>query len=144
MALVIVILEDDQRRTVAMKKQLRVIAPTAVCSFFENAPDMIAWLQINLASVDLFCLDHDLILENPEEGNPFDPGTGRDVVDFLCKKEPICPVLIHSTNAPAVIGMQGELQDAGWSYERVIPFDDLTWIRTVWREEMKKLLSQLQ
>lgn len=59
---------------------------------------MIAWLTNNLSSVTLISLDHDLGPNRERKGEVFDPGIGREVVDFLVSQKPTCPVIIHTTN----------------------------------------------
>lgn len=122
---VIAVLEDDDRRAEAMKKAPTSLPSTAQAMFFDNAPSMVAWLEGNLASVCLLCLHHDLGPNRQETDVIFDPGSGRDVADFLSTRQPSCPVIIHSANASSAYGMQFILEEAGWSVERVFPFEDL-------------------
>jgi len=129
---VIAVLEDDERRTSAMREEIQRFFPAAEAVFFDNAPDMVAWLKDNLPSVCLLCLDHDLGPNGQRGDREFDPGIGRDVADFLATRQPSCPVLIHSSNAEGAYGMQFTLQDAGWTVKRVAPVDDLTWIEAQW------------
>jgi hypothetical protein len=136
----IAILEDDAERMEAMRSELAAKIPDEPVIFFDNAPDMIAWLQENIATVKLFSLDHDLGPNREREGEVFDPGIGRDVVDYM---EPVghrCPVVVHSSNSIAVSGMKLVLEDAGWPYERVVPFDDTAWIHDVWGDTMLAML----
>lgn len=128
----IAILEDDPDRAAAMKNALRASLPGAETIFFDNAPDMIEWLPDGLPRVRLLCLDHDLGPNRERDGEVFDPGIGRDVVDWLESREPSCPVVIHSSNGPAADGMQYALEFAGWQVERVVPVADLEWVRDRW------------
>ncbi len=139
-AVVIAILDDDAPRRQAMAEVLRRGAPSLPTAFFDNAPDMIAWLRENLGNVCLLCMDHDLGPNRVRDNETFDPGTGRDVADFLATHAPVCPVLIHSTNAEAAQGMQIALQEAGWSVQRVSPFGDLAWIQAEWFPRVAALL----
>ena len=136
---VIAVLEDDQRRAEAMKEEMQRLFPSARIVFFDNAPDMLEWLESGLPSVRLLCLDHDLGPNRQRQGETFDPGIGRDVAEFLATQKASCPVLIHSSNAEGAYGMQFTLEDAGWSVERVVPFDDLTWIKAQWSERVAAL-----
>ena len=85
----------------------------------------------------MICLDHDLFVEN--ESDP-DPGDGRDVAKFLSDSEPICPVLIHSTNSVAADAMLFRLLDAGWIADRIAPIGS-DWIESYWFPYMKNYLS---
>jgi hypothetical protein len=138
----VVTLEDDEPRRTAMSQALESAMPETEYLFFDNAPDMIEWLERHLRSVDLICLDHDLGPNIEREGEFFDPGTGREVADFLAGREPSCPVIIHSSNAPAVEGMKFALEDAGWKTQRVVPFDNLDWIGGEWIEAVVRCLGQ--
>jgi hypothetical protein len=138
----IVILDDEERRCLAMREQALQVAPGAELYIFDNAPDLIEWLKAELSNVVLISLDHDLGPNRERDGEVFDPGTGRDVVDYLCTCQPVCTVMIHSSNSPAAQGMHFALTDAGWQNERVFPFGDVEWIASEWRSAVAgKLLE---
>ncbi len=107
---------------------------------FDNAPDMIAWLDANLGDTRLICLDHDLGANRVLNGSLQDPRTGRHVADFLATQKPVCPVIIHSSNVTAAPGMMIVLDDAGWCCSRLSPYNDLEWVRAAWLDEVKKAL----
>jgi CheY-like chemotaxis protein len=134
----ILVLEDDEDRSVAMKKVLIEQFNHFKHVFFDNAPETIAWLKENLEQVALICLDHDLGPNRQSGEDTFDPGTGRDVVDYLASQTPGCPVIIHTTNNWAAPGMQMALKEAGWKCSRVIPSADLKWIEIVWFRKLNK------
>ena len=102
---------------------------------------MIRWLRSHLRETILICLDHDLGANRIVNGNLQDPGTGRDVADFLSGEEPCCPVLIHSSNAMAAPGMMMVLEDAGWICSRLSPYNDLEWVREAWIPELMNCLE---
>ncbi|MEX2187996.1 MAG: hypothetical protein WD875_14420 [Pirellulales bacterium] len=54
---------------------------------------------------------------------------------------PACPIIIHSTNYPAAIGMEAVLSDSGWRVERVTPYGDLDWIAESWLPLAERLLT---
>lgn len=135
----IAVLEDDQRRAEAMMEEIQRLLPEARTVFFDNAPDMVEWLKDNLPSVRLLSLDHDLGPNRQRHGQVFDPGIGRDVADFLATRKASCPVLIHSSNTGAAYGMELTLEGAGWSVERIAPFEDLTWIKAQWSQRVAAL-----
>lgn len=109
---------------------------------FNNAPDTIEWLKGNITSVVLMSLDHDLGPNREWDGHVFDPGTGRDIVDYLVTQKPICPVIVHSTNYLARDGMIFALEGSGWKASFVMPYNDLEWIQGAWGEEIKKRLNK--
>jgi CheY-like chemotaxis protein len=122
----IVILEDDARRREEMARVLHD-AGFPPPTFFLTAGPMIAQMAQE-CSADLISLDHDL----EPDVDQLDPGTGRDVANFLATRVPVCPVIIHSTNYPAALGMEAELVERGWSVERIAPYDDLAWVQEAW------------
>jgi hypothetical protein len=139
---VIAVLEDDGRRADAMREELERLFPETEAVFFDDAPGMVAWLEDNLSSVSLLCLDHDLGPNRQRRDAIFDPGSGRGVADFLATRQPSCPVIIHSANATSAYGMRFVLEGAGWSVERVFPFEDLAWIGTEWSRQIAGHVSE--
>lgn len=124
-----------------MEPLLRKAFPQFGICTFDNAPDMIGWLEGQLDHSILICLDHDLGASRMRNGESFDPGTGRHVADFLATQSPACPVTIHSTNGLAVPGMITALEESGWKCHRVIPDSDLSWIADWWFPMVKDILA---
>jgi hypothetical protein len=139
---VIAILDDDPGRIQAMVELLQARCGSFALRLIDNAPEMIDWLKRHLHETRLICLDHDLGPNRQTNGTVFDPGTGRDVADFLATLNPVCPVIIHTTNTLAAPGMQMVLEDAGWSFSQVSPFGDLEWIRFDWIAEVERVLNR--
>jgi len=140
MANTILVLEDDADRTSSMRHLLVKSFGQQESVFIDNAPEAIDWLHRHLVETALICLDHDLGPNRERKGDVFDPGIGRDVVEYLVTQEPICPVIVHSTNSPAAYGMKVRLKESGWKCSRVIPFNDLEWIEAAWLPKVKKYL----
>ncbi len=124
-----------------MVELLHGLCPEYEIVTFDGAPDMVAWLENSLDDVRLICLDHDLGANRLLDGNLQDPGTGRDVADYLGTQKPACPVIIHSSNVIAAPGMMMVLEDAGWCCSRLSPFNDLEWVRASWLDEVKSALA---
>jgi len=139
---VIAVLEDDERRREAMGRLLSENFSPYSVEFFDNAPDMAAWLPGHLPQVALICLDHDLGPNRVREGEVFDPGTGRDVVDRLCLCVPTCPVIVHTSNGAAAPGMVFALEAAGWEASRAVPFDDLARLTREWLPLVRERLGK--
>jgi hypothetical protein len=137
----LVLLEDDPRRADIMQR-LAISDLGLAVVWFDNAPDMLVWLRENLERAVLIALDHDLGASRISDGERIDPGVGRAVADFLAECSPVCPVVIHSSNAPAAQGMQFCLENAGWRVMRVSPHDDLAWVERDWIPVLKQLLER--
>jgi hypothetical protein len=136
MANKILILEDTAARVGEMRIVMRELLSEYEPVVFDNVPDLLQWMEEHLAEVSLICLDHDLGPTRSRDGQAFDPGIGRDVVDVLGMRAPVCPVIVHSSNSIAVPGMLRVLREAGWRCSAVMPSDDLRWINTDWRSEI--------
>ncbi len=144
---IIAILEDDSGRIQAMEQRLKESFPDYSSIFFNNAPDIITWLKGHLHECILISLDHDLGPSWERNGQLLDPGIGRDVVDYLVTQLPQCPVILHTSNSEAEIGMEMALTDANWQCERVIPFYSLEsintwdWVDKDWAKALKRLIK---
>lgn len=119
--LTIAILDDDPSRIQAMKESVSRQLPRCREVTFDNAPDMIEWLQKHWMEASILSLDHDLGLERVRNGELFDPGTGRDVVNYLATQTPFCPVLIHTSSGFAAAEMEIVLEGSGWQSSCVTP-----------------------
>ncbi len=105
----LLILEDNDDRIKAFKEVLAEHCPDVEYHIWKSALVMIDEVDEFLPGTTLISLDHDLVPETD-----IDPGDGRDFAKFLAQKEPICPVIIHSTNVNASYSMLYELMDGGW------------------------------
>ena len=128
----IAILEDNHERQTVMEQCLRDRFHQHEIVFFDSADAMRLYLEHNFESILLIDLDHDLELKPQRNGKVVDPGTGRQVADFLAQRAPTCSVVIHTTNSAAGDGMEFLLRDAGWTVSRVHPYGDMEWIPEVW------------
>jgi hypothetical protein len=135
-----VILDDEPDRIGAMLSCVARLCQEHKAAVFDNAPDMIAWLTDHCRDAALLCLDHDLGPLRIRNGGSFDPGTGRDVADFLSTCAPVCPVIVHTTNYLAAPGMIRVLEESGWTTTQVTPYSDLDWISEVWIHEVCRVL----
>ncbi len=140
----IAILDDESERIQAMLPLLARRYSQYEVAVFENAPNMIEWLRAHLDGVRLLSLDHDLGPNQMRRGTVFDPGTGRDVADFLATNPPRCPVILHTTNRLAAPGMQRVLEDAGWMVSHVVPYGDLEWVGETWIREVGRAVERCQ
>jgi hypothetical protein len=140
MASKIVILEDNQDRQAAIRACLADRFYSFDAHFFEDAGEMIGFLNENLGDTLVISLDHDLELKPGPNGRCIDPGTGRQVADFLAGRKATCPVIIATTNSSAAEGMEHLLRDGGWQTRRVLPFADLSWIETDWFFAIRRAL----
>ena len=52
----------------------------------------------------------------------------------------VCPVVIHTSNSQAALGMELVLKDAGWKTRRVVPFADTDWIQTDWFPAIRRAI----
>jgi hypothetical protein len=128
----VLLLEDKADRVAAMGDALAEIAEDVTIRLSDNAPQFIDALAGELPSADLVSLDHDLGPSRLVGGHMIDPGDGRDVAAALALCPPRCPVIIHSTNAPAAYNMGETLRAANWRVSAIMPYGDLAWVREGW------------
>jgi len=140
MAMKIVILEDDARRAEAMRDRLTDRFYQFEHLFFDSVNEMKEFLRDHFHEVIAVSLDHDLEFKVDAAGQLYDPGTGREIADFLAGLRPSFPVVIHSTNSFGAVGMESVLQDAGWETYRVSPFDDLQWVHASWFPTIRRAI----
>jgi len=135
----VAILEDNPVRIAEMRACLAEALPAASGIVFENAFEMIEWLNDHLGEVMLISLDHDLPLPGVD-GRTIACGGGRMVADFLASRAPTCPVIVHSSNDYCAPGMFFALEEAGWPTARVVPYEGHQWVRGVWKPQVVKYL----
>lgn len=134
----VLILEDNPERVATFTAVLRDSAIGLEPKIWPDAGSFIAEAERHFSDAALISLDHDL---NPQPGALVDPGTGVEVAEFLADYLPVCPVLIHSSNADRAWSMFNELRFAHWSVQRVGPDQDLAWVRKFWLPEVRRLAA---
>jgi hypothetical protein len=134
----ILLLEDNPERLERFAAALRVVAIGAEVRVWRSARRMAREVEPLLRGARLLSLDHDL---DPCAGDPEDPGDGLELVKFLVRHPQPCPVIIHSSNRDRSDCMAGELELAGWRYQRVAPLGD-DWIEEHWARVARNLLRK--
>lgn len=134
------ILEDNHERIEAMQSVVGRHKISLDLEFFATAPACINWLREHHKEAALISLDHDL---EPSPDDLEDPGTGRDVANWLALQVPAQSVIVHSSNYHAALGMECVLEEANFTVRRVTPYDDLLWIRKEWINTVKQFLSDM-
>ena len=132
----ILMLEDDRER-IGRFRTILAGNEGAQLTVFRTAQDFIAGYQSLNETPNLVGLDHDLFTDSPDDP---DPGDGRDVASFLSTQTPVCPVLIHSTNAPAADSMVFTSREAGWIVDRIAPLGH-DWIETYWYPYAMRMIA---
>ena len=106
--------------------------------FWDSAKDMITAIPRHLDNVGAISLDYDLVPYSESTG---EPGTGLDVCNYLATIEPVCPVILHTSNNEAVWPMIFKLSEGRWESEwlRHDQVGEL-WIGKSWLPMIKSLL----
>ena len=133
----ILMLEDNDERIESFQAVVATLSPPLRLKVWFDAPAMIAESPPLFDEACLFSLDHDL---NQRAGANRDPGDGLEVAKFLALKQPICPVLIHSSNYERAWSMHNEFRFAGWTVDRIGPIGD-DWIQRLWLPKVQDLLK---
>jgi hypothetical protein len=140
--MIVAILDDDSSRCAEMERSLIRAVSEATLEFFDSAPDMIAWLARHMEEVALVSLSHDLGPSRLLDGMLFDPGTGRDVTDFIVEMDRPVPVVVHARSGSGGRSMLAMLEHSEWPCIRVEPQDGLEWIDTEWTPRVAELLRE--
>ncbi len=137
----LLILDDSIERLTAFKQISPKLAGNIEIKTWLNAPSMLAEVDDYLSQAVLISLDHDLYKQVDSEP---DPGSGRDVADYLATCTPVCPVIIHTTNIDAAWGMYNVLSFAGWQVEVLSHTGLAEWYEKSWLATAKKCLNLCQ
>jgi hypothetical protein len=112
----VVVLEDSQYRIDAIR---RTLGANCTLELFTTAPAFSAWLPSAADDLVLITLDHHL--------GPPSAGSGMDAARALAAlPAPLCPVILHSSDAVGARAQQQALAAAGWHTER-FPFSEPVW-----------------
>ncbi|HEV2327617.1 MAG TPA: cyclic-phosphate processing receiver domain-containing protein [Verrucomicrobiae bacterium] len=132
----ILILEDNEDRMRKFERAATLLG--AFClHFWRDAKRMIMECPPLLTNCSLISLDHDL---NSESGAIEDPGTGLEVSEFLARRKPICPIIIHTSNTERRWSMHNEFRFGEWVIEIVPPIGE-NWIQNSWLPKAKMLIE---
>jgi hypothetical protein len=132
----LLILDDDRERLRAFDAVMPRLGKDWMIRAWCDASTMAAEVEPLLSDARLISLDHDLYRNLPSDP---DPGSGRVIADLLSKRDPVCPVIVHSTNTDAAWGMFNELTSARWNVELVHHLNQLSWIEDLWLPVAMKL-----
>lgn len=133
----LLILDDDRARLRGFDEIVPHLGRDWEIKVWRDAPTMISEVDLLLSRAHLISLDHDLYKDS--EPDP-DPGSGRVIANHLSKRDPMCPVIVHSTNTDAAWGMFNELTSAGWRVELVHHLNQPAWIEEMWLPIARRLL----
>ena len=130
------VLEDNKDRMYSFREAAAQYEPPQELKLWRIAKHMISEIPDFLSSTTLISLDHDLYRHHDDDP---EPGTGREIADDLATLEPICPIIVHSTNTVAAWGMYNELTHAKWQVELIHHLDEPRWIQERWAALARKL-----
>ena len=131
------ILEDDTERIRDFKTAVASLGSYFSLRLWNDAPTMFAECLQVLSDCCLISLDHDLV---PLGGANSDPGTGLEVAELLGRQQPVCPVIIHTSNAERRWSMHNEFRFGKWQVEIVPPMGS-GWIHQAWLPRAKALIG---
>jgi hypothetical protein len=137
MVRLLLILDDDRTRLRGFDEIVPRLGKEWIIKAWRDAPSMIAEIDSLLGEAQLISLDHDLYKDSPSDP---DPGSGRMIADLLSKRDPVCPVIVHSTNTDAAWGMRNELASGDRKVELVHHMNQPAWIAELWFPVAAKLV----
>lgn len=134
----VILLEDNRDRIREFESAVTRLGPAYRLRTWRDAHRLVAECHEVLADAALISLDHDL---NKEHADSPDPGDGVAAAEFLGRLPPICPVILHTSNAERVWSMHNALRFGGWTTERVMPVNT-DWIERSWLPTSRALLGR--
>ena len=134
----LLVLDDDRVRLRGFEEIAARLGSDWAIRTSRDAPSMIAEIDRHLHGAALVSLDHDLYKDAPSDP---DPGSGRVVADYLARRNPCCPVIVHSTNTDAAWGMHNVLRAGGWTVQLVHQVSQPKWIEELWLPVAARLLA---
>jgi CheY-like chemotaxis protein len=134
---IIMILEDNEDRIRDFEAAVASLGPDYRLRLWHDAPTMRAECLPVLPECCLISLDHDL---HPMPGVTQDPGTGLEIAELLARQQPVCPVIIHTSNTERRWSMHNEFRFGHWSVEIVPPIGD-GWIHQSWLPRVRALIA---
>jgi len=136
----IAILEANIKTICAMRRALQSADLERQMVYFETAPNMLQWLDENIAEVRLMSLGSDLGTPWYRNGKLIQAGAGMDVVKGLRRYQPNCSVIIHSDNKRNNAEMGVELAYQGINCSGMHCMDE-NWIENEW---LPRVISELK
>lgn len=134
---VLLILDDDRVRLRGFEEIAPKLGAQWAIAAWRDAHSMISEISRHWDDARLITLDHDLLTDARTDP---DPGSGRVVAEFLAKRGPVCPVIVHSRNTDAAWGMFNVLSYSGWTVELVHHLDQTEWIEEKWLPVARRLV----
>ncbi len=138
---VLVIVELDDRRRTRMFEALRSRFPTVQQQLFPAPSTLEDQFNEWLPRTKLICMQADLA-PPPEKAEFW--GDSRMLTEALTHyRPPVCPVLLHATDAAACDAIAATIRAAGWDVHTVSAGggDDDAWIRETWLPKAVELAS---
>lgn len=132
------ILEDQPKRVARFQQVVDRLTSKIDLSCHRSAQSFIAAWGRDRSHVGIVSLDHDLYVEGDSDE---EPGDGLMVAQFLANFSPVCPVVIHSSNADRANVMAGVLESSGWKVHRV-PAVGQDWIESDWAKVVAYVLKE--
>ncbi len=112
---IIAILEDNTARVEIMRRAVAVLPRHFDLRHFDSVEGLKSLASSQFARVRLMSLDFDL-----ENSSAHNAGTGMDAVQYLVKRRnPISPVIVHTSSAKDAVAMSELLTGNGWTVKRV-------------------------
>lgn len=138
----IVILEDNEDRQAAFRTVLEERFPMFELRFAVTSGECVRLIDEALDRIVLIALDNDLDILRTSFGNPVDAGDGIQVAEFLMRRKPSFPVVVHTTNTHARRRIEELLGSTEWAVTTVVPYGDREWIAREWFSAVRNAIVE--
>lgn len=142
--LAIVVLESNQKRRMEMDRLVSERLPSHKILFFEPKGTIIKWLSRLRNKIGVISLGE----QDESKGAPVSgkknlrSNKEMQVVNWLSKQEPFCPVLIHASDRTQRLHLTTVLRLAQWQTAVVLPTADKQWIGNRWLPSIKRAIAK--
>lgn len=138
----IVILEDNEDRQETFREVILERFPMFELRFAVTSGECVRLIDEASDRIAIVALDNDLDVLRTSFGTTVDAGSGVEVAEYLARRQPAFPIIIHTTNTVAGDQIESLLSESGWPLTRVVPYGDMAWIPAEWFRAMRNGIVQ--
>jgi hypothetical protein len=138
----IVILEDNTVLQEAFRDVLAERFPMFELCFAVTSGECVRLIDEAIERIVLVVLDNDLDVLRTSFGKDIEPGDGIQVAEFLARRKPRFPIVVHTTNGEARSRIEELLVATGWAVTTVVPYGGQEWIPREWFRAVRNAIVE--
>jgi ADP-ribosylglycohydrolase len=135
----ILLLENNEALIARFRRVIRELDAGFELTVWQSASAMAAECEPHFPHAAMVALG-DTPVAPTGKGTDTGTDTEPDIATFLGDFLPVCPVLIHASDADSASSTLVELDRAGWKADRVSPSQP-EWVETAWAHRARELID---